>query len=102
MATGRRMEIYGKPMSGPVTARPVEGFSRARRELPQLADVAGVLAVVDAIMAAGDAVIFGATSDGGAVSVTLLQGRERLKRYAADVRELEQLVADLARAYCTS
>lgn len=47
----------------------------------------------------GHAITFGRTSDGGAVSVTLLAGGQRKSRYFPDVAELEsflQLIAQSA------
>lgn len=46
----------------------------------------------------GNAVTFGRTSDGGALSLTLLHGGERLKRYASNAEDLAQLLVALAGA----
>ena len=46
----------------------------------------------------GNAVTFGRTSDGGALSLTLLCGGERLKRYASSADDLAQLLEALAGA----
>lgn len=46
----------------------------------------------------GNAVTFGRTSDGGALSLTLLHDGERLKRYASNAEDLAQLLSALAGA----
>lgn len=45
---------------------------------------------------AGNALTFGRTSDGGALSVTLLHGGERLKRYAGTADDLRDLLTAVA------
>lgn len=40
----------------------------------------------------GNAITFGLTSDGGAVSVTMLAGGDRRKFYASSLEELEDLL----------
>lgn len=46
----------------------------------------------------GNAVTLGRTSDGGALSLTLLAGGERLKKYAKDADELASLLKALGEA----
>jgi len=48
-----------------------------------------------AVVAAGDAIMFGRTQDGGAVVVTVLSGTERIKEYATGVEETKSLLADI-------
>ncbi len=64
-----------------------------------LADVPGLTATIDRVIATGDAVMFSRTGDGGAVVITLLAGNDRHKAYAADQDELDAAVARLAEAY---
>lgn len=44
------------------------------------------------VTASGDAITFGRTTDGGALSVTILSGSERLKQYATTPHEAEGLL----------
>lgn len=46
----------------------------------------------------GDAVTFGRTTDGGALSVTVLSGAERIKQYATTPGEAEQLLDEIIAA----
>lgn len=46
----------------------------------------------------GDAITFGRTTDGGALSITVLSGAERLKQYATTPQEAEQMLADIIEA----
>lgn len=62
------------------------------------ADPNQLLAAIVNWTRAGNAVTFGRTSDGGALSITLLCGGERLKRYATDAGELEQLLGAMTGA----
>lgn len=54
-----------------------------------------VAAAIDRILANGDAVMFGTTSDGGAVCVQIWNADLRRKLYAARQEELEQLMTAL-------
>lgn len=65
------------------------------------ADPHQLLAAIVNWTRAGNAVTFGRTSDGGALSLTLLCGGERLKRYASNADDLAQLLSALAGAYGT-
>lgn len=62
------------------------------------ADPHQLLAAIVNWTRSGNAVTLGRTSDGGALSLTLLCGGERLKRYASDATELELLLKALAGA----
>lgn len=54
-----------------------------------------VAAAIDRILANGDAVLFGTTSDGGAISVQIWRDQTRRKLYAARQDELDQLMTAL-------
>lgn len=62
------------------------------------ADPHQLLAAIVNWTRSGNAVTFGRTSDGGALSLTLLCGGERLKRYASNAEDLAQLLTALAGA----
>jgi len=67
--------------------------------LPKLLDCGGVAAVIDGILEKGDAILFAATSDGGAVVIQLLNGLEKPKAYCVDSEQLADSVAWLAARY---
>lgn len=48
---------------------------------------------IDAITSCGDAITFGRTSDGGALSITILSGADRPKFYASEVDEAVDMLA---------
>jgi hypothetical protein len=50
---------------------------------------------VSMIVAAGDAVTLGRTRDGGALSLVILSGDERIRRYARGADELHELLAEI-------
>lgn len=63
-------------------------------------DVPGIAAVLDAITVAGDAIILGRTSDGGAISMTLLHDDgSRTKEYAVDQDQLNDKFAWFGETY---
>jgi hypothetical protein len=47
---------------------------------------------VDAVTRAGGAIMFGVTSDGGAYSLCILHGQDKLKEYSHDPQELTDLL----------
>lgn len=51
---------------------------------------------VTGVLSAGDAVMFGCTSDGGAVCVTIFDGDQRHKNYFSKPDELNQFFRALA------
>lgn len=50
------------------------------------------------VTASGDAITFGRTTDGGALSVTILSGNDRLKDYASTVAEAEEMLLSIIEA----
>lgn len=50
---------------------------------------------VTAIVNAGDAVTLGRTRDGGALSLVILSGDERIRRYARGAEELSALLREI-------
>jgi hypothetical protein len=53
---------------------------------------------VEAITAAGDAILFGRTSDGGALSLHVLSNGSTIKLYPADASMLQESLESLIRA----
>lgn len=74
------------------------GSTTARGDLPRFSDVPGLANAIDRVIASGDALVFGSTSDGGALSITLLCGNDRYKIYAANddelIRAFQALIGD--------
>ena len=50
------------------------------------------------VTSCGDAITFGRTTDGGALSVTVLSGPDRIKQYATTVSEAEALLDEVIAA----
>lgn len=81
-----------KPSSDPVRERNTGRHSRVHRQLPNnrfdWRDVPAtdIGTVIQFITAAGEAVILGCTSDGGALSITVLSGDERIRQFPATLQ----------------
>ena len=71
--------------------------SAARAELAtwEDADPDELWRTITAIVGAGDAVTLGRTRDGGALSLVILSGDERIRRYARGTEELSQLLGEI-------
>lgn len=54
--------------------------------------------VVTAVTEAGDAITLGKTRDGGAVSLTVLSGEERIRLYAHGEDEVAEMLASVMRS----
>lgn len=52
-----------------------------------------------AVTGAGAAIMLGRTSDGGALSITVLDGEQRVKEYPHDVEDAESTLAWLVSMY---
>jgi hypothetical protein len=50
---------------------------------------------ITAIVNAGDAVTLGRTRDGGALSLVILSGDDRIRRYARGADEIHSLLVDI-------
>lgn len=85
---GKRADGYWTTIQLPQLAK--DPISWAMADSAQLADA------VAHWTEAGNAITLGRTSDGGALSVTLLAGGERKKLYAANADELDQLLTAIA------
>lgn len=62
------------------------------------ADAEELWRTVLAITNAGDAVTLGKTRDGGALSLVILSGDDRIRRYARGADEVHQLLVDIRTA----
>lgn len=51
--------------------------------------------VIDTVTRSGGAIMFGRTSDGGAFSVCVLSGADKLKEYPHTPEELQELIGNL-------
>ena len=71
--------------------------STARAELASWedADPDELWRTITAIVNAGDAVTLGRTRDGGALSLVILSGDDRVRRYARGTKEVEQLLREI-------
>ncbi len=59
-------------------------------------DVPGGVGTIDKLLESGFAIIFGCTRDGGAISITLLDGDDRHRTYCASQEELNDAFASMA------
>lgn len=75
------------------------GQRRGAEPEGRLEDVPGIVHVLHAIAAAGDALIVGRTSDGGTWALTLLTDRGPEKAYAYDQEQLNDLFAYLGERF---
>lgn len=66
---------------------------------PMLADCAGLGSVLDSVIAQGAAIMLGATRDGGALVITILDGDQRHRTYCSDDREMDNAVESIRAAY---
>lgn len=93
----QRKRKRGKPA-------PKESTSLLRRQVDSQADLSSVDPAlvgraVQAVVSADNAVMFGATQDGGAVCVTLFADGQRDKTYAHSTEEIEFLLEGMIQDY---
>jgi len=69
------------------------------RARPEFTEVPGFAATCDLVVAAGAAIMFSRTRDGGAIVVSVFDGDDRAKEYAAQLDELVEIFRQLAAAY---
>jgi len=81
---GRYSKLSGKAQKAPISWAQVNG--------PKIKECIGF------VTGCGDAVTFGRTTDGGALSVTVLSGPDRIKQYGTTPLEMEQLLDDIIAA----
>jgi hypothetical protein len=76
-----------------------KGDRRRAVDVVSSANPAVLQDVVSAIIRDGDAIMFGSTSDGGALVVTLFSGDERKKFYPDDDSSFRAALAQIGDAY---
>lgn len=86
---GGNFESRPNPFSG----------SKSIGRAPELAGTATASIVIDEILAAGCAVMFGHTRDGGALVCTVLDGEQRHRSYCSSEKELEDMMLALHNYY---
>lgn len=59
----------------------------------------GIVKLVQVTTRAGDAILFGCTSDGGTLAITLCSGERRIKFYGRTVEELESRMHEILGMY---
>lgn len=76
------------------------GSNQPRNDLATWEDAAqeALWRTVLAVTNAGDAITFGRTRDGGAVSVVILSGDERIRKYARGEEEIDALLTEIRTA----
>jgi hypothetical protein len=104
MQTPRRVLKNGKdrPEHIPLADRfgGSNGSSASRRKVSwNDADPLNVIAAIAAIVDGGDAVMFGSTSDGGALVITVLSGTDRRKFYPDDATSIGHALKQIYEAY---
>lgn len=75
------------------------GSTKSIGRAPELASTATASIVVDEILAAGAAVMFGRTRDGGALVCTVLDGETRHRSYCSSEQELDAMMLALHNYY---
>ena len=81
-----------KPNAAPKTSPTIRRNYKNRELLAYKGDAAEIVSdMVDLVSKHGGAIMFGLTSDGGAYSVCVLAGSEKIKEYPSSVEELSAL-----------
>lgn len=86
-----------KPASKPVNPFQHDGINQ---DSGVLADVPGILECLDRLCVTARAVMLAMTRDGGAWSITVMDGDARFRQYAHSQDELDLIFEDMFRAYC--
>jgi hypothetical protein len=85
--------VPDKPVRRPVGSKRTYGSFGSKRDREALswgtADFDVIARAIEAVTAAGDALVFGRTTDGGALSLSVLSGGERYTEYASSVEDAE-------------
>lgn len=90
----KRSNKSEKGKGGTLDTRPNPWTADGQRNglRPSVADAQGFAAMCDVLLDAGCALILGATRDGGAVVLTILDGANRHRTYCGSEFELDQAV----------
>lgn len=75
------------------------GGSKSIGLAPELRGTATASLVIDEVLRAGCAIMFGHTRDGGALVCTVLDGETRHRSYASSEQELDAMMLALHNAY---
>jgi len=78
-----------------------KGFGSRRSEAytGSLENCPGILAVLDAVIAAGDGILLTLTTDGGALMIQLYDGKTKPRDWVHDQEELDAAIGLLAEMY---
>jgi len=88
-----------KPRAKATPAGKGFGSRRAQEFSGSLSETPGILAVLDAIIAAGDGFLMTLTTDGGALMIQLYDGKTKPRDWVHDQEELDAAVGLLAEMY---
>lgn len=102
--TGKKPDYSKDPTHGRPKAAGSKYAAGGHRTGPiRWAEVDGpsIKAAIDALTADGAAIVFGRTSDGGALSLTLLDGKERIKKWPNSARDAETILHEWTDAALT-
>lgn len=69
------------------------------RSAPALADNSTCGLALDAVLRSGNGIILSRTSDGGAISITILVGDKRQRTYCSNDEELEEALSAMREAF---
>jgi len=72
---------------------------RVANSHPNFDDIQGVGTALDAILKQECAIIIGATRDGGAVVLTILDGADRHRTYCSTADELDEAISEIIMLY---
>lgn len=87
--------MAGKQPSGPTSSRYARLASASPRKDAatwEEADADELWRTIYEVTGAGDALMFGRTRDGGAVTLVVLSGDERVRQYATGAEEISELL----------
>jgi hypothetical protein len=98
---GKITQIGGTPgKGGNFNSRPNPfGNNKSVGHAPELAGTATAALVIDEVLAAGCAIMFGHTRDGGALVCTVLDGEQRHRSYCSNEQELDAMMLSLHNYY---
>lgn len=93
------IDTRGKGGNFAKTKNPFQNINPAQAARPALDDCGDLPKVAERVIAAGCAIMLGATRDGGAVVITIFDGDTRHKTYCSDDLELDRAMAALIDVY---
>lgn len=100
------MASQHETQKGRSSAKPTSKILVWKKNLPDVeprrwsnVDGTTIRLCIDAVTANGGAIMFGVTSDGGAYSLCILHGNEKLKEYPHTPDEAEELLRQIAESF---